>query len=140
MLARLVVYGANGAVDGRFEVVLVGEGLIGEMTGLEVAPYRLDVVESRGVFWQPFDGEPVGARSKRLQRRPALVDRAVVEREDDGRSLGAGLGAETLVDGVEIALRKATKSALRLLRDVTTRSCRLDQSNAPIMAIFFSCP
>lgn len=35
-------------MDGRFEVVLVGEGLIGEMMRLEVAP--LDIVEFLGVL------------------------------------------------------------------------------------------
>jgi hypothetical protein len=49
----------DGAVNGLVECGGVGEGLVGEVMGLEVAPDPLDIVEFGGVFGQPFDGEPV---------------------------------------------------------------------------------
>ena len=46
-------------MDGVVERDGVGEGLVGEMMRLEVAPHRLDVVEFGRVFRQPLDGQPV---------------------------------------------------------------------------------
>jgi hypothetical protein len=60
------------------ECVGVGEGLMGEMVRLEVAPDRLDVVQFRGVFGQPLDGEPMCAGGECRERALAGVDRAVV--------------------------------------------------------------
>jgi hypothetical protein len=62
-------------VDGVVERDGVGEGLVGEVMGLEVAPDRLDVVEFGRVFPQPLDGEPVRASRQRGERAFAVVDR-----------------------------------------------------------------
>ncbi len=51
----------DGVMDGLVERGDVCEGLVGEVMGLEIAPDRFDFIEFRGVFRQPFDGEPVGA-------------------------------------------------------------------------------
>lgn len=42
-------------MDGAVEGFGVGEGLMGEVMGFEVAPDGFDVVEFRCVFGQPFD-------------------------------------------------------------------------------------
>src|SRR5271168_3413934 len=55
----LAVAIGDGAMDGVVERGGVGEGLVGEMMRLEVAPHRFDVVEFGRVFRQPFDGQPV---------------------------------------------------------------------------------
>ena len=57
----LAVEIGDGVMDGLVERGGVGEGLVGEMMGLEVAPDELDIVEFGRVFGQPFDGEPVCA-------------------------------------------------------------------------------
>ena len=44
-------------MDGAVEGVGVGEGPMRQVMGLQVAPDRFDVVELRGVLWQPFDSE-----------------------------------------------------------------------------------
>jgi hypothetical protein len=49
-------------VDGAVEVIGTGERLMSEVMPLQVAPDAFDVVELRGVFRQPLDREPVGAR------------------------------------------------------------------------------
>jgi hypothetical protein len=50
-------------VNGPVEVVGVGDGLVGQMMGFEIAPEGLGVVEFGRVLGQPFDGEPMGAAS-----------------------------------------------------------------------------
>src|SRR5665213_1799121 len=55
----LAVEIVNGCVDGLVECGDIGEGLMGEVMGLEVAPDHLDVIEFWRVFWQPLDREPV---------------------------------------------------------------------------------
>src|SRR5919107_370552 len=72
------------AVDGAVEVIRTGEGLVGKMVPLQIAPYGLDVVQLRSVFRQPLDGEPVRPFGQGGGGRLAGVDRAVVEHEDDG--------------------------------------------------------
>lgn len=79
----LSVQGDNRGVNGPVEVVGVGEGLVGEMVGFEIAPDGFDVVEFGRVLGQPFDGEPMGAGGKRGDAGLAHVDRAVVEHDDD---------------------------------------------------------
>ena len=94
-------------MDGLVEGGEVCEGLVGEVMGLKIAPDRLDFVEFRGVFRQPFDGEPVGALGERRQRRLAEMDRAIVEHENDRLGLSPGLRSEETVEllqmGDEIA-------------------------------------
>src|SRR5271169_3201529 len=65
-------------MDGLVERVGVGEGLVGEVMGLKIAPDRLDVVEFGGVFRQPLDGEPVCAGGQGGERAFAGVDRTIV--------------------------------------------------------------
>ena len=58
-------------MDSLVEDVWIGEGLVSEMAGFQIAPNDLDVVEFRGVFGQPLDGEPMGAFGERGM--PALL-------------------------------------------------------------------
>ncbi len=51
-------------MNGSVEIVGVSEGLGGQMTGFEIAPDGLDVVELGGVLGQPFDDEPMGVGGK----------------------------------------------------------------------------
>src|SRR5271166_7115728 len=73
------VQGRNGMANGVFENGFVGEGLVGEVMGFEVAPCSLDLVELGSVFGEPLDGEPMRSGLQRLRRRLAAVDRTVVE-------------------------------------------------------------
>ena len=65
MRLSLVVEAGNRVRDGASESVDIGEGAVGELMLFEIAPASLDVVQLRGVFRQPFEGEP-GARGERL--------------------------------------------------------------------------
>ena len=91
----------DSAVDGGIEGFGVGEGLVGEVMGFEVMPDDFDVIEFGGIFRQPLDGEPVGARRERRHRRLADMDRAVVENDDDGLDRHADLGAAQKIEGVQ---------------------------------------
>ena len=70
--------------DGAGKSVGIGEGAVGELMLLEIAPASFDVVQFGGVFRQPFEGEP-GAPGERLCGQLAGVDRPVVENRDQGR-------------------------------------------------------
>jgi hypothetical protein len=74
-------------------------GLKGEEVAFQIAPGSLDVVEFRGVFRQPFDGQPI-ARGKRGPRGLADMDRAIVENKDDGL---VGPARTWAIDRVEAA-------------------------------------
>jgi hypothetical protein len=65
-------------MDGVVECGDVGEGLVGQVVGLEVVPDDLDIVEFGGIFGQPLDGEPVRAGGEGCDRAMARVDRAIV--------------------------------------------------------------
>src|SRR3954447_19295056 len=78
-----VVEAGDSVRDGAFESVGIGEGTIGQIMLLEVAPASFDVVQFGGVFRQPLDGEP-GTLGKRAGCQPAGVDRPVVENRDQG--------------------------------------------------------
>ena len=82
--------------DGAGERVGIGEGAIGELMLLEVASASFDVVQLRGVFRQPFEGEP-GARGERLCGQLAGVDWPVIENRDQGPGAfgGAAGGANS---------------------------------------------
>jgi hypothetical protein len=53
-----VVETGDGVVDRAFESIGIGDGAIGQIMLLEVAPASFDVVQFGGVFRQPFEGEP----------------------------------------------------------------------------------
>ncbi len=99
----LVVEMGDSIRDGAFESVGIGEGMIGELMLLQVAPASLDVVQLGGVFWQPFEGEP-GARGERLCCQLAGVDRPIVENRDQrpGAFGGAVGGAELVEQGNKV--------------------------------------
>ena len=86
-------------VDRLVESVGIGEGLVSEMMRLEVAPDGLDVVQFRGVFGQPLDGEPMCAGSERRERALAGMDRAIVRDQHDGRE---GLSGPRTIAPVEL--------------------------------------
>ena len=86
----------DGGMNGLFERLSVGEGLVGEVMALEVAPDRLDVVEFGRVFRQPFDGQPVRPGGECGEGELAGMDRAIVLDQDDRLGLSPGLRA---VDG-----------------------------------------
>src|SRR3954454_8331029 len=71
-------------VDGAVEVIGTGERLMSEVMPLQVAPDPFNVVQLRGVFRQPLDREPVGARREGSAACLTRVDRAVVEDKHDG--------------------------------------------------------
>jgi hypothetical protein len=79
-----------------------GEGLVGEVMGLEVAPDRLDVVEFGRVFPQPLDGEPVRASRQRGERAFAGVDRTIVLDQHDRLGLSPGLRSIETVELLEM--------------------------------------
>jgi hypothetical protein len=101
MRLSLVVEAGNRVRDGASESVDIGEGTVGELMLLEIAPASFDVVQLRGVFWQPFEGEP-GARGERLCGQLAGVDRPVIENRDQGPGAfgGAVGGARAVSDQV----------------------------------------
>ena len=69
-------------VDGGVEAIEVGEGSMRKVARFQVAPHDLDVVQLGGVFWQPFDSEPVGAFGQRCAAGLAYMNGAVVEDKD----------------------------------------------------------
>jgi hypothetical protein len=98
----LLVELLDGGVDGAGEVGCVLEGAVGQVVPLEVAPGALDVVQFRGIPWQPLhrDPGPLG------QRRPAGlagVYGAVVQHEHHGRAVAAGLRAVSPVQAAKQA-------------------------------------
>jgi hypothetical protein len=97
----LVVEAGDSVRDGAGESVGIGEGAIGELMLLEVAPASLDIVQLGGVFRQPFEGEP-GALGEHLCGQLAAVDRSVIEHCDQGPGsfAGAVCGAD-LVEQVD---------------------------------------
>src|SRR3954449_8800761 len=90
--------GRLGAPAGAVEIVRSGERLMSEVMPLEVAPDPFNVVELRGVFRQPLDGEPVCALGERGAACLAGVDRAVVQDEHEGLDRDAELGTIAMVD------------------------------------------
>ena len=111
----------DGVMDGLVERGDVGEGLVGEVMGLKIAPDRLDFIEFGGVFRQPLDGEPVCAGGEGCERAFAGVDRAIVLDQHDRLGLSPGLRSKEAVE----LLRWAMKSLLRLVRLVWTMSWRV---------------
>src|SRR3954466_9071194 len=98
MAASFGVEFPDSIVDGLIEVVRSGEGLVSEVMPLEVAPDPFNVVELRGVFRQPLDGEHVCALGERGAACLAGVDRAVVQDEHEGLDRDAELGTIATVD------------------------------------------
>ena len=74
----------DSLVNGAVEVIRAGEGLMSEVMPLQVAPDPFNIVQLRGVFRQPLDREPVGARREGSAACLTRVDRAVVEDKHDG--------------------------------------------------------
>src|SRR3954451_6927761 len=80
------------------ESISIGEGAVGELMLLEVAPASLDVVQFGGVFRQPFEGEP-SALGDCARGQLAAVDRPVVENRDQGPgAFGDAVGGAELVE------------------------------------------
>jgi len=89
-------------MDFPVEVVGVGEGLVSEVMGFEVAPDRLDVVEFGRVFGQPLHGQPVRPGGESGERALAGVDRAIVLDEHDRLHLASGLRSIEMIDLFEM--------------------------------------
>src|ERR1700681_2194032 len=96
-------------MDGVVEMIDISEGLMREEVAFSIGPGSLDIVEFRGIFRQPFDGQPT-PRGKRGARGLAGMDRAIVEHEDDGL---VRLARARSVDRVEAA-EKGDKVAAAL--------------------------
>src|SRR3954471_20364348 len=93
----LMVQAGDDVRDDAFESVGIGEGTIGQIMLLEVAPASFDVVQFGGVFRQPFEGE-AGTLGKRAVCQLAGVDRPVVENRDQGPgTFGGAVGGTELV-------------------------------------------
>src|SRR3954462_7842900 len=84
--------------DGVGESIGIGESSVGKLMLLEVAPASLDVVQLRGVFRQPFEGEP-GALGEGAGCQLAAVDWPIVEDRDQGPgSFGGSVGGAKLIE------------------------------------------
>ena len=93
-----MVEAGDGVRDGAFESVGIGEGMVGELMLLEVAPASFDIVQFGGVFRQPFEGEP-RALGERLCCQLAAVDGSIVEHRDQGPgAFGGTVGGAKLVE------------------------------------------
>ena len=103
MRLSLVVETGDSVRDGVGESIGIGEGSVGELMLLEVAPASFDVVQLGGVFRQPFEGEP-GALGDCASCQLAAVDRAVVENRNQGPGSfgGAVSGAKPVEQGNKI--------------------------------------
>ena len=103
MRLSLVVETGDSVRDVAFESVGISEGTIGEIMLLEVAPAALDVIQLRGVFRQPLDGEP-GALGEGAGCQLAAVDWPVVENRDQRPGLfgGAVCGAKLVEQGDKV--------------------------------------
>src|SRR3954463_14739212 len=103
MRLSLVVETGDSVRDGAGESVGIGEGSVGKLMLLEVAPASFDVVQLGGIFRQPFEGEP-GARGERLCCQLAGVDWPIVENRDQGPGAfgGAVCGAKLVEQGDKI--------------------------------------
>src|SRR5215213_9334028 len=98
MRLPLVVETGDSVRNGSGENVGIGEGAISELMLLKVAPAPFDVVQLRGVFRQPFEGEP-GALGKRLCGQLAGVDWSIIENRDQGPvAFGGAVGGAELVE------------------------------------------
>src|SRR5579863_8509166 len=98
----LAVEIVNGCVDGVVECGDIGEGLMGEVMGLEVVPDHLDVVEFGRVFGQPFNREPVCASGEGGERNLADMDRSIVLDQHDRLGPPAGHRAVEMVELLEM--------------------------------------
>ena len=97
----LVVETGDSIRDGAGKSVGIGEGAISELMLLEVAPASFDGVQLRGVFRQPFKGEP-GPLGERLCGQLAGVDRPVVENRNQGSgAFGGAVGVAELIERVD---------------------------------------
>ena len=101
MAASFVIALHDGFVDGLVEVFRSGEGLVGEVMPLHIAPSLLDVVEFGGVLWQPFDREPVCPLGECGYGCLAGVDGTVIEDKAHRLDAPAGLGAVAAVEGLQ---------------------------------------
>src|SRR3954470_10248303 len=132
MRLSLVVETGDGVVDRAFESIGIGDGAIGQIMLLEVAPASFDVVQFGGVFRQPFQGEP-GTLGKRAGCQLAGVDRPVIENRDQGPGTFGGA-----VGGTELVEQGNKKSVERLVALVCTSRRRRSGSKAPSIACFFA--
>jgi hypothetical protein len=98
-----VIEAGDSIMGGAGESVGIGEGAVSELMLLEVAPASFDFVQLRGIFRQPFEGEP-RARSERLCCQLAGVDRPVIENRDQrpGAVGGAVCGAKLVEQSNEV--------------------------------------
>ena len=111
------------------------------MICLEAGPGTLDVVEFGRVFGEPFDDKPVRAFGKRSEARPALVNGAVIQHEDDGLCRHAGSRAEQMIEASQQGDEVGAFLGVRfLVCDVSMTSVRVIKSSAPSMAILRDCP
>src|SRR5215207_7382171 len=101
MTASFVIALHDGFVDGLVEVFGSGEGLVGEVMPLHVAPSLLDVVEFGSVLWQPFDPKPVRPLGEGGCACLAGVDGTVIEDEPNRLGAPAGLRAIAAVEGLQ---------------------------------------
>src|SRR3954469_25596167 len=101
MKLSLVVEASDRVRNGAGESVGVSESAVGELMLLEVAPASFDVVQLRGVFRQPFDGQP-GARGECLCCQLAGMDRPVIENRDQRpAAFGDAVGGAKLVEQID---------------------------------------
>lgn len=105
-----MVEGIDGVVDGGFECVGIGEGLMREVICLEVVPDALDIVQLWGIFGQPLDAEPVSPCVQRRQGKLAGMDRPIVL--DQHHRLGGLPGLGTIEPVQLLEMRDEVRAAL----------------------------
>ena len=101
MAASFVIEPHDGFVDGLVEVFGSGEGLVGEVMPLHIAPSLLDVVEFGGILGQPFDPQPVRPLGEGGCGCFAGMDGTVIEDEPNRLGAAVGLGAAAAVEGLQ---------------------------------------
>src|ERR1700740_1754880 len=101
MSIPLCVEGGNGFLDGSVERAWIGKSPVGEVMGFKVPPDRLDVIEFRRIFRQPFDSQPMGAGCERGLCGLAHMDGAVIEHHDNWFASMARPGAVEPIELVQ---------------------------------------
>ena len=136
MAASFVIEPHDGFVDGLVEVFGSGEGLVGEVMPLHVAPSLLDVVEFGSVLWQPFDPKPVRPLGEGCRACLAGVDGTVIADEPNRLGAPAGLGAVAAVEG----LQKRDEVGAALGAAGLNDKLASGQSSTPSRATLAACP
>jgi hypothetical protein len=102
----VVVETGDSVVDRAYESIEIGNGAIGQIMLLEVAPASFDVIQLGGVFRQLFEGEPFALG---VGCQLAMVNRTIVENRDQGPgAFGGAVGGAKLIEQIDKVGRALT--------------------------------